>query len=240
MKQEIVFTNGGLLVVTIRNWFKFFLNAMLIGGSITGVFSLFIRWNDFYAVHFSNGEWAEFFTGIIWFVILGFTMSVIAQMGFFAYLTVHQIGVNIFRSLTLWNWVQMLIIVVTLVDLVLFRFKPYAHTAQDWLLYIVLLLVLLAGSIATAIQKTRLTKKHVLVPALFFMIVVTTLEWLIALWVRTDGGDEYVTLLLFPLLAVNAYQLLVLPKYNAKSDEDRLKLEERRKARRLAEASKVK
>lgn len=72
------------------------------------------------------------------------------------------------------------------------------------------------------------------------MIVVTTLEWLIALWVRTDGGDEYVTLLLFPLLAVNAFQLLVLPKYNAKSDEDRLKLEERRKARRLAEASKVK
>jgi len=37
--------------------------------------------------------------------------------------------------------------------------------------------------------------------------------------------------LLFPLLAVNAYQILVLPKFNKQSDEDKVKLEERRKAR---------
>jgi KinB signaling pathway activation protein len=63
------------------------------------------------------------------------------------------------------------------------------------------------------------------------MIVITTLEWLPVLMVDEKDVDRYVTLLLFPLLAVNAYQLLKLPKYNAKSDVDRLKLEERRKAR---------
>jgi KinB signaling pathway activation protein len=46
-----------------------------------------------------------------------------------------------------------------------------------------------------------------------------------------------VALLLFPILAVNAYQLLKLPKYNAKSEVDRINLEKRRKAR--AEAAKA-
>ena len=64
------------------------------------------------------------------------------------------------------------------------------------------------------------------------MIVITTLEWLPALMVRSGNIDEWVTILLFPLLAVNAYQLLMLPKYNRQSDEDKAKLEARRKARK--------
>ena len=64
------------------------------------------------------------------------------------------------------------------------------------------------------------------------MIVITTLEWLPALMVRSGNIDEWVTILLFPLLAVNAYQLLMLPKYNRQSDEDKAKLEERRQARK--------
>jgi len=66
------------------------------------------------------------------------------------------------------------------------------------------------------------------------MIVITSLEWIIALMGRQGNIDTYVALLLFPLLAVNAYQLLALPKYNEKSEEDRKKLEERRKARQIA------
>ena len=66
------------------------------------------------------------------------------------------------------------------------------------------------------------------------MIVVTTLEWLPVLMVRENNIDSWVTLLLFPLLAVNAYQLLKLPKYNEKSEVDRIRLEERRRARALA------
>lgn len=155
--------------------------------------------------------------------------------GIFAYLTLHQVGVGIFRTLTLWNWVQMLIIVILLVDLVVFRFAPEAESTKDWLFYGGLLIFLLFGAIATAIKKIQLTgKKHVLVSSLFFMIVVTSLEWIIALMGRQGNIDTYVGLLLFPLVAVNAYQLLVLPKYNAKSDEDRKRLEERRKARKMA------
>jgi len=208
--------------------------TMLIGGVVTAVAGLFIRW-DFLQPYLVAGEFGEFLAALVWMVLLGFTMSVIAQAGFFAYLTLHQVGVGIFKTLTLWNWVQMLLIVVVLFDLIIFRFAPDADSARDWVFYIGLLLVLVGAAIATAIKKVKMTgKKHVLISAIFFMIVITSLEWIIALMGRQDNINVYVALLLFPLLAVNAYQLLMLPKYNEKSDQDRKKLEERRKARKQA------
>ena len=215
--------------MTIRNWFKFFLNAMLIGGVITGILGLFIRWDDAFAKYFEAGQWGEFFAAFAFMIVMGFTVSVIAQMGYFAYLTIHQMGVNIFRTLTLWNWVQLLIIAIVIFDLIMFRFRPNAETTGQIWLYVILLAVLIITAIVVAIAKANITKKHTLISALFFMIVVSTLEWLPVLMVRADNVDSWVTLLLFPILAVNAYQLLALPKYNAKSDEDRLKLEAREK-----------
>ncbi|MEK4247565.1 KinB-signaling pathway activation protein [Psychrobacillus sp. FSL K6-2684] len=220
--------------MTIRNWFKFFLNSMIIGGLITGVLGLFIRWDDAFAKYFEAGQWSEFIAAFVFMVVMGFTISVIAQMGFFAYLTIHQMGVNIFRTLTLWNWVQLLIIAFVIFDLIMFRFRPNAETTGQVWLYGILLAILIITALVVGIIKANKTKKHALISAVFFMIVVSTLEWLPVLMVNADKVDSWVTLLLFPILAVNAYQLLALPKYNAKSDEDRLKLEARRKARREA------
>ena len=217
--------------MTIRNWFKFFFNALWIGGLVTAIAGLIVRW-DFFSGYIQSGEIWQFLGALLWMVFLGFTMSVVAQMGFFAYLTVHQFGVNIFKSLTLWNWVQLLIIVVVLFDLIFFRFRLTSEDTGRSLLYLLLLMALVVVAGVTAYLKAQWTKKHTLISALFFMIVVTTLEWLPALMVRSGNIDEWVTILLFPLLAVNAYQLLALPKYNTMSDKDKAKLEERRAARR--------
>ncbi len=217
--------------MTIRNWFKFFFNALWIGGLVTAIAGLIVRW-DFFNGYIQSGEIWQFLGALLWMVFLGFTMSVVAQMGFFAYLTVHQFGVNIFKTLTLWNWVQLLIIMVVLFDLIFFRFRLTADDTGRSLLYLLLLVTLVVVSGITAYLKAQWTKKHTLISALFFMIVVTTLEWLPALMVRSGNIDEWVTILLFPLLAVNAYQLLALPKYNTMSDADKAKLEERRAARR--------
>ena len=219
--------------MTIRNWVKFAFWAMLIGGGVNAIASIFIRWN-FYKPFLTNGEIGEFLAAFVWMVFLGMTMSVIAQAGFFAYLTLHQVGVNLFKSLTLWNWVQVLIIIIVIVDIIVFRFVPGAELTQDWLIYGGLLVVLVGSAVATAMKKVKMTNKpHILIPTMFFMIVVTSLEWIIALMGRTENIDTYVSLLLFPLLAVNAYQILMLPKYNMQSEIDRKKLEERRKARQM-------
>ncbi len=226
--------------MTIRNWVKFAFWALLIGGIVNAVASLIIRW-DFYQPYLANGEIVEFLAAFVWNIVLGMTMSVMAQAGFFAYLTLHQVGVNIFKSLTLWNWVQTLLIIIVLVDIIVFRFAPGADKATDWIGYGFLLVVLVGSAIATAIKKIKMTKKpHVLVSTIFFMIVVTSLEWIIALMGRQDNIDIYVALLLFPLVAVNAYQILMLPKYNSQSEADRKRLEERRKARKeLAKTAKA-
>ncbi|AWE09045.1 KinB-signaling pathway activation protein [Lysinibacillus sp. 2017] len=226
--------------MTIRNWVKFAFWALLIGGIVNAVASLIIRW-DFYQPYLVNGEIVEFLAAVVWNIVLGMTMSVMAQAGFFAYLTIHQVGVNVFKSLTLWNWVQTVLIIIVLVDIIVFRFAPGADKATDWIVYGFLLVVLVGSAIATAIKKIKMTQKpHVLVSTIFFMIVITSLEWIIALMGRQANIDIYVALLLFPLVAVNAYQILMLPKYNSQSEADRKKLEERRKARKeLAKTAKA-
>lgn len=214
--------------------------CMLIGGVVTGVAGIIIRWNFFYP-YLAAGEIGEFIAAFLWMILLGFTMSVIAQAGFFAYLTIHQIGVGVFKSLTLWNWVQVLLMIIVVGDLIIFRFAPVAENFKDWLFYGGLLIFLIFGAIATAMKKVELTeKKHVLIPSLFFMIVISCLEWIIPLMGRKGNIDTYVALLLFPIIAVNAYQLLALPKYNKQSEEDRKKLEERRKLRNEQKGAKKK
>lgn len=220
--------------MTIRNWVKFFLMCLLVGGVVTGIAGLIIRWS-FFQPYLADGNFGEFLAAFAWMILLGFTMSVIAQAGFFAYLTLHQVGMGIFKTLTLWNWVQVLLMILLVGDLIIFRFAPDASTFTDWVFYSGLLIFLIFGAVATAMKKVQLTgKKHVLISSMFFMIVVTSLEWIIALMGRQGNIDTYVALLLFPLIAVNAYQLLALPKYNAKSDADRKKLEARRKARKAS------
>nr|WP_225941823.1 KinB-signaling pathway activation protein [Sporosarcina limicola] len=211
------------------------MNALLIGGIVTAVMGLIIRW-EFFSPYLENGDVWQFIIALLWMVFLGFTMSVVAQMGFFAYLTVHQFGVNLFKTLTLWNWVQLLIITVVLFDLIFFRFRLTSDDTGRTLLYLTLLASLIIVSVLTAYLKAKWTKKHTLVSALFFMIVITTLEWLPALMVSSGNIDEWVTILLFPLLAVNSYQILLLPKYNKQSDEDVEKLEQRKKALKASKA----
>lgn len=208
--------------------------CVLIGGGTTGIASLFVRW-DFYKPFITGFELGEFFAAFIWMVVLGVTMSVIAQAGFFAYLTLHQVGVGVFKTLTLWNWVQLVLIIFVVVDLILFLFRPNANSTGEWFFFIGLLVVLILSAVWTAMKKVKMTgKKHILVSTIFFMVVITSLEWIIALMGQDDNMNTYVALILFPLIAVNAFQILMLPKYNTQSAKDLAKREERRNKRKAA------
>jgi KinB signaling pathway activation protein len=124
-------------------------------------------------------------------------------MGFFAYLTVNQFGKGVFRSL--WIPVQLFLLAFTLFDLVYFRYQA-AEEASLWP-FILTALGLFILSLLVAWVKAKETNNHAFIPALFFMVVVTTVEWVPAL--RADGND-YVWLMIIPLFVCNAYQLLLL------------------------------
>ena len=68
--------------------------------------------------------------------------------------------------------------------------------------------------------KTKQTNRDAFIPAMFFMIVVTLVEWVPVLRVNEQS---WLYLMMFALMACNAYQLLILHKLNLQSEQERQK-----------------
>lgn len=189
-----------------RKWVRLFLTTLLIGGIATAAVGIVLNWKEFghLLVRF---EVIEFLAVLLWHVGVGFIFSVISQAGFFAYLTVHRFGLGMFRSL--WNAVQLVLIIFVLFDLVYFRYMVFADKGDSIIPYVLTALFILAVGLAVAYIKSAQTNKGAFVPALFFMVVVTVIEWFPVL--RINDRD-WLYLMLIPLLVCNAYQLLILHK----------------------------
>ncbi|MBD1382721.1 KinB-signaling pathway activation protein [Metabacillus arenae] len=201
-----------------RNWVRLFLSTLLVGAVITSIAGFTLKWGEYQSL-FIQGEIVEILSVLFWFIGLGFIFSIISQMGFFAYLTVHRFGMGIFRSVSLWNNIQLFLILFVLFDLIYFRYQLFAIKDESVLSYVLLAIAILGFGLVVAYFKMRQTKKSAFVPALFFMVVVTTVEWVPAL--RVNEAD-WLYLMLIPLLACNAYQLLILPKITGKGNGKRL------------------
>jgi KinB signaling pathway activation protein len=203
--------------VNSRNLVKLFLSTLLIGGITTGVAGFVIRWDEFspYFIHF---DLLEILSVLIWLLGVGFIFSLLSQMGFFAYLTIHRFGLGIFCGVKLWNMVQLVLIGFVLFDLVYFRYLFFAEKGESVIPYIAIALFIFIFGLIIAWQKAKQTNKEAFVPALFFMVVITVIEWMPVLRVNEKS---WLYLMLIPLLVCNAYQLLVLHKLNERSEQQR-------------------
>ncbi|WP_041966348.1 KinB-signaling pathway activation protein [Mesobacillus selenatarsenatis] len=209
--------------MTSRNWVHLFLTTLVVGAVTTALVGFIVRWSEFQQL-LSDFNILEFLSILVWLMGVGLIFSIVSQMGFFAYLTVHRFGLGIFKSL--WNPVQVLLIAFVLFDLVYLRFNAFAESDESIMPYIGLAVIVLVAGLIVAFMKVKQTNKEALIPALFFMIVVTVIEWVPVLRVNEHS---WLYLMLFPLLACNAYQLLVLHKLNQKSQEERKALEKKAK-----------
>lgn len=192
--------------VNSRKWVRLFLSTLLIGGIATAAVGMILNGKEF-AHLFVRLEIVELLAVLFWHIGVGFIFSVISQAGFFAYLTIHRFGLGFFRSL--WNSVQLVLIVFVLFDLVYFRYMVFADKGDSIIPYLLVALVILVVGLAVAYVKSVQTNKGAFVPALFFMVVVTVIEWFPVL--RINDRD-WLYLMLIPLLLCNAYQLLILHK----------------------------
>lgn len=188
--------------VNSRKWVRLFLTTLLIGGVLT-LLSSFIIKSGSYAEVFQPFQLFELLGLLLFFSGLGFIFSVISQMGFFAYLTIHQFGKGIFKGS--WTSIQLFLVAFTIFDLIYFRYQA-AENTSIWP-YVFTAIGLLTVSLGVAYVKAKETNRQAFVPALFFMVVVTTVEWVPAL--RAASAD-YVWLMIIPLVICNAYQLLLL------------------------------
>src|SRR5690606_13133964 len=99
--------------------------------------------------------------------------SLISQAGFFAYLTIHRFGLGLFKSASLWNKVQLVIIAVILFDLFYLRYIYFKEPNESIIGYILIPLFLLIVGLIVGYIKAKETNKGAFIPAVFFIIVGT-------------------------------------------------------------------
>jgi len=201
--------------VNSRNWVRFFIHTLLLGGVITIFTGFAVQWEK-YKPLFIHFDILEIISIAVWLLGVGFIFSAISQMGYFAYLTIHRFGLGFFRSL--WNPVQVVVIAFVLFDFVYFRYKEFADEYESIWPYLLIALFLLLIGIVIAYLKAKQSDKRTFIPGLFFMVCVTIIEWVPVLRVN---NHDWLYLMLYPLLICNAYQLLMLPKYIERSKAER-------------------
>ncbi|MGH0432317.1 KinB signaling pathway activation protein KbaA [Bacillus hominis] len=189
-----------------RKWVRLFFTTLFLGGISTVFIGFVLEW-DKYAKFFQNFDGKEILAISFWLMGVGFIFSVISQMGFFAYLTIHRFGLGMFRSSSLWNAVQLFFIAFVLFDFVYLRSVLIANGEVSLGNNILVAGMLFVFGAIVAYIKSKETNKKAFVPALFFMVVVTILEWVPALRIN---DTDWLYLMVIPLLLCNAYQLLVL------------------------------
>jgi KinB signaling pathway activation protein len=194
--------------VNSRKWVRLFLTTLAIGGITAAIIGMIFNWGEYQKLLLKL-DIVEILAVLMWHIGVGFIFSVVSQAGFFAYLTVHRFGLGIFRSVSLWNAVQLMLILLVLFDLVYFRYQAFAAKGESVVSYVLVALFIFAVGLVVAYIKSAQTNKGAFVPALFFMVVVTVIEWFPVL--RINDRD-WLYLMLFPLLVCNAYQLLILHK----------------------------
>lgn len=199
--------------MTSRNLVKLFFSTLLLGGFTTGFVGFIVRWDEF-EPYFSKFQVLDIIMSLFWLVGVGLIFSLLSQMGFFAYLTVHRFGLGIFKTVKLWNSVQIVLILFVLFDLIYLRYSTFAKAGDSIFPYVALAIFVLLCGLVIAYLKAKQTNKEAFIPALFFMVVVTTIEWVPVLRVNEKS---WVLLMLIPLLVCNAYQLLILHKLNERS-----------------------
>ncbi|ASL62987.1 KINB signaling pathway activation protein [Bacillus thuringiensis] len=198
-----------------RKWVRLFLTTLFLGGISTVIIGFVLEW-DRYDKFFQNFDVKEILAVSFWLMGVGFIFSVISQMGFFAYLTIHRFGLGMFRSSSLWNAVQLFFIAFVLFDFVYLRSVLIANGEISLGNNILVAGILFVFGAIVAYVKSKETNKKAFVPALFFMVVVTILEWVPALRIN---DTDWLYLMVIPLLLCNAYQLLVLHRLIGKTSK---------------------
>ncbi|MBE7099351.1 KinB signaling pathway activation protein KbaA [Bacillus cereus] len=198
-----------------RKWVRLFFTTLFLGGISTVIIGFVLEW-DKYAKFFQNFDGNEILAVSFWLMGVGFIFSVISQMGFFAYLTIHRFGLGMFRSPSLWNAVQLFFIAFVLFDFVYLRSILIANGEVSLGNNILVAGVLFVFGAIVAYIKSKETNRKAFVPALFFMVVVTILEWVPALRIN---DTDWLYLMVIPLLLCNAYQLLILHRLIGKASK---------------------
>lgn len=150
--------------MTIRKWFYLFWTTLVVGvvvGTLTG---LTMQLTDQEAV--LSGK--SISHTLIVSLLVSATFSVLSQMGFFAYLIVRYIFMGMMPKKWIWDYLQIILIVIVLIDLVYLRYTS-AEGEVSFVPYLWLPLFITVVSFVVAWFKVRWTNPSAWIPTLFFL-----------------------------------------------------------------------
>lgn len=206
--------------VNSRKVVNMFFKTLFVGGIVGLITSFFVKGQEY--LNFINPfNGLELLGVFLFFTGYALVFTVVSQTGFFAYLFIHRFGQNFFRSF--WPTVQVLLVAFALFDLIYFSSKEISLLFKIMMTAFILIYGLIIARI-----KVKQTNKTAFIPALFLMVVVSALQ--LSLVLRA-GDVSFIILMLMPLLAANAYQLLILHEVTKVDEEHKRRIEERRKQR---------
>lgn len=187
--------------MSLRKYGWLFVTTLLLGG-LGGVLVAFI----FDLEKLLEGSAGNFFVGTLMYVLYGMTISIVAQMGFFAYMTINYFAKSLFKTPSMWKSIQVFLVIFVFFDMIYLRYTSLGEGGPIGPYFIEPILLLIVA-VVTAYGKVSLTNRTAWVPTLFFMFVVTALEWIPAL----KENDVHATLsMLVPLLFCNVWQVMQL------------------------------
>ncbi len=193
--------------MNLRNYGWLFGTTLLIGG-VGGVLS---------GLLFSIGDLSSTTATQIAIVmgmnlLIGLTISVISQMGFFAYMTVNYLALSFFKNAALWRNIQIFLVLFTFFDLIYLRYSMFGN-GENIAVYFVIPVLLLLIAVVTAYAKAKVTNASAWVPTIFFLFVATTIELIPAL--KQDSMSSIIFMII-PLLFCNVWQVMQLHRLTRK------------------------
>jgi KinB signaling pathway activation protein len=189
--------------VSLRKYGWLFITTLLLGG-LGGILVAILFDLD----KMTEGTMGNFLMGMLMYLLYGMTISIVSQMGFFAYMTINYFAKTIIRSPSLWRSIQLFLVAFVFFDMIYLRYNSLGNDGSIWPFFIEPVMLLIVA-VVTAYGKVSVTNRNALIPTLFFMFVVTALEWIPAL----KENNVHATLsMLVPLLFCNVWQVMQLQR----------------------------
>lgn len=202
--------------MTSKYLVRFYFRTLLLGMVVTAIISLVTEYQNVTRYLF-EGQFGEFFAGLVWFLGYGLLIATVSQVAFFIYLFLHPLGMGIFRKL--WPYVQLLLVMYAAFDLFYVRFyRVGAEAGQVWSYIWIPILVIVSGFIVARWKDRESPGTQLFIPALFYMIFMTSVTLIPFITVE---DTSWIYRSVFTLIICNAFQLLMLPKYIEASEKEK-------------------
>ncbi|MEK5257017.1 KinB-signaling pathway activation protein [Paenibacillus sp. FSL F4-0125] len=187
--------------MSIKKWFHLFWTTLLIGAGGAVIAGL--------ALQFVNGKIdfksvGDFFLYPLILLGYGMLVSVYSQLGFFAYLILNYMGNGVFPQ-KVWKYIQLVLSVLALLELIFLR--TVVGGERNVMSDLILGIVILLAAIIVSYFKVRSTNISALIPTFFFMTAISIVEVIGVLRIGVDSATVFIVV---PLIACNAFQILML------------------------------